>query len=382
VYKRAGKGEQFLTNWASKVLAPFIAIPHIGTSMNFAISTPLKDLSKGIASSVNLDSLPEIQEHLVKSGILAESLVNAFQNNIVFRNGFLAKAGAALGIPKSSEVANAINTFISTPGFSAQRRFYAIVGGCVGYHTAIDAAEQVGKEGLGAKRALVQLRTMGFHQDEIEELMRNGGVLRDAQKQKAIYHYVNDKIFLDRGFSRSVMSGANIWTRLGFMYHGYVSKQAALIYRELKGALQSGDPAHIVQTMTVLGVAFPAIGECLKHAEIFARSGKLNDPNEVDSNMVEAYLDAYSHMGGLGMGASFVRGAFRGRMAEVLLGPYGSVAARTTNDLATAIKSGKLGQHNVKPLERDVLEDTLPLKIGGYVAHHYLPTPKEKKGGK
>jgi hypothetical protein len=250
----------------------------------------------------------------------------------------------------------------------------------MGYHAANYWAEKAFR---GDKLSAIELKDLGLNPDEI---IKRGGQLTREEKIKAIYYFTNNRAFISRPFDRSLTATRNPWTRMLTMFHGYVSSQQRFMRRELQKKLEARDYVGIARYAGTVGLLFPTIAPMLKAAETVARTGSpstaiggmqkdyetLEHPENVAQFSAE-YLDMLSYFGSWGIMHSFIGAAHGDRLALALMGPIAGDAVRTAQDTINfSTKSTKTGKHNIKPLAKDILQQTVP-GVGNIVAHQIFP---------
>jgi hypothetical protein len=250
----------------------------------------------------------------------------------------------------------------------------------MGYHAAQYWAE---KAAQGDKMAGIELKDLGL---DVGEIVKRGGQLTREEKVKAIYHFTNNRAFISRPFDRSLNATRNPWTRMLTMFHGYVSSQQRFMRRELQKKLEGGDYVGIARYAGTIGLMFPTIAPMLKAAEVFARTAnpkqagqglkedyqRLQHPEDL-AQFSSEYLDMLSYFGSWGIMHSFIGAAHGDRLALALMGPIAGDAVRTAQDtINLTTKSTQTGKHNIKPLAKDVLQQTVP-GAGNIIANQLFP---------
>jgi len=368
--------ENFLQNYNATILAPAIAIPHLSNFMNMALTTPLASLAKGMAQVLTPSSYEKSKQVLLQTGILADMSLHAYGDRLAFRNGVISKVASTMTTDeKARSVGFILNKLVHAPGFNAVREWTLVAAGSVGKINAEEMAMKLYQE--GDKRSAVELKEMGIN---AQEVLAQKGQLSPAQLENAIYRYTDNKVFLDNQLSRSFYSGASPLMRMANMFHGFVTREGQLLRSEfMKSMVKSKDPAQIAQFMLVAGVMFPAIGQGVEMLERLGRGQNVDPKNPFGS--VTDYADSYAHMAGFGIWASYARSATRMHLINTIGGPTLNVGGQAVQDLAVpAYKEAVEGKKgNWKPLQRDILEDTLPDNLGKFLAHQYIPTPAEVK---
>ena len=372
VFTKSNKIEQLASQRARIFLAPMIAINHMSTFFNYS-NAPLAAIYKSLAESPDA----EVKNILDASGIFGTQMHHMVADEIASRTGTIA---SKTGRP---EVGNLVRQAFYNPGFNFIRKIQIQAGGILGYHSAIHWGEMITK---GSKRAALELKEMGINP---EEVMKNKGVLTREQLIKAVYNFTDNRAFLNRQLDRSLTATKNPWTRLLTMFHGYVSSQQAFMRRELQKMLDAGDHVGIARYAATVGLLFPAVAPMLKSAEVLARSAspsraiggaeedykKLAHPENTKQFLAE-YLDMLSYFGSWGTLHSFLEASHSDRLALALMGPIAGSTIRTAQDaINAATKETKSGHHNLRPLAKDILQQTVP--IGGNIASNQLFPPKD-----
>jgi hypothetical protein len=157
--------------------------------------------------------------------------------------------------------------------------------------------------------------------------------------------------------------------------------------------IRHNGPVNAVQALTTLGVIFPTVGVGIKTMQMWGRGqfqGSVDQAKddfkklsgqEGLSPMLAEWVDGMSHMAAFGVATDYIRAANRHQLAASAMGPIGNEVANLGQDTITAFKKFDWDDKNksLQPLERDVLEDTIPDNIGKLLAHQILPTKTEEK---
>jgi hypothetical protein len=369
VHEKSNAIERFSSQRARWYLAPMIAVNHMSTFFN-ASNAPLSTIYRGISTMGDR----EVKQLTDAAAVLTSQHFHMLGEDFKNSTGFLA---AKTGMP---EVGRLYGQMFHNPGFSfirnAQLKFFAATG----YHAAIDWAA---KSVQGDKRAILELKEMGINPADV---LKQGGKLTQEQKIKAIYNFTNNRAFVSRPLDRSLTATRSPWTRILTMFHGYVTFQQSFMRRELQKMLDSNDYVGIARYAGTVGLMFPAIAPMLKAAETFARSGspkqteesiendynRLKHPENV-GQFTSEYLDMISYFGAWGVLHSFVTASHGDRLALALMGPIAGDAVRTAQDAINfSTKSTKTGKHNIKPLAKDLLQQTVP-GAGNIIANQVFP---------
>lgn len=375
LYKPPTDTERKAVSWASKVMLPAIAIPHIGTLFNYGLNTPLHDLVRGVASAT-FDN-KSVRQFSADSGVFASTIAEAYAVRHYGERGIIATATG------KSQFGVIVNQLTHQPGFNALRKYTLSIGAATGKLTTERMAREFAAGG-GKDTALgFQLRRFGL---DPREILNQGGVLNADQMRKAIFNYVDNKVFLDNSMHRSFNSSRNGFMRLSNLYHGYVTRQGQLIADVIKNDVlqHKGGLVNAAQAFGMLGIVFPTVGAGLKTLEMYGRGQfQSADPKEDFkkltgqegiSKMLLEYVDDYSHMAAFGVAHSYIQSTARHKLANQILGPIGNEVINLGEDTYGAVAHLK-----PKPLARDIVQDVMPDNLGKIIAHQLLPTAKEEK---
>lgn len=379
VYQRRTHFERLATGYMNTMLAPFIAVSHLSTLGTNFLTVPLADLTKGLAE-IATNGKDAAKQSLLDTGIFNETAMTAYREMLEYRTGKIAQLSG------SPTLGYWLNKAIHAPGFNALRDWTITFAGTAGKHSVEDWAKNATK---GDPLAIRQLQRLGL---DPKAIVARGGQLTNDEMARAIYRFVDQRAFLQSKTGRSFYAQANKWTRMGSMFHQYVSRQAKFMLDEARLANTTAltNPMHFIKTYAALTVAFPAIGSLIEGLEDFTRGQNgLQDTEDRyhklfsgnPGEMVGQYFDFMAHVGGVGILSSYTRGLLRNNLIDTLLGPVGNVAFRGLQDagvfLNQTLKDVGTNKHpNIAPLGRDILEDTLPDNIGKILAHKIFPAHK------
>jgi len=370
VYERTNAIERFASQRARWYLAPMIAVNHMSTFMNPLLSTPLESISKAMGGMGN----GEIKELMDASAVFASQNFHMLSEDILNETGRIA---TKIAMPEAGRLYGQI---FHNPGFNFIRKAQLKASALMGYHAtnywAFKAVE-------GDKSAILELKELGL---DPEEIIKRKGELTREEKIKGMYHFTNNRIFISRPFDRSLNATRNPWTRMLTMFHGYVSSQQRFMRRELQKKFETGDYIGIARFAGTVGLMFPMMAPMLKAAETFARTASpdralqgmqsdykhLTHPQSVAQYGAE-YLDMLSYFGSWGIMHGFITASHGDRLALALMGPIAGDVVRTTQDAVNlTTKSTKTGKHNIKPLAKDLLQQSIPV-AGNIIANQMFP---------
>lgn len=372
VYERQNALEKAVSLRTRIFLAPFVAINHMGTLFNYAWA-PLTAIGKTLGDLSN----PQMAQQVEAAGIFNSLLHSSIDEDLRSSTGFIASK-------TQPRIGRLFGQVFHNPGFSQIRKMQLRVGGILGYHSAQHWAAEAMQ---GDKRAILELREMGI---DVADLQRRGGQLTPDELQSAMFHFTNNRAFINRSMDRSLAGTKNPWMRMLTMFHGYVTSQQQFVRREFQKMLDAGDYAGIARIAGTMGLVFPAVAPLIKSAELMARSASvsqgmsslqqdyetLGHPEDTGKFMSE-YLDLLSYFGTWGTLHSYLNAAHHDRLALAAMGPvYGSGVRAAQDVLNFAFFPGKKGR-NIRPLAEDVLQQTVP-GLGEIAASKLYPSKKKR----
>lgn len=371
--------EKLATKWLNLTALPAILIPHIGTIVNMGLKSDMRDLIPALwQASTNKGG---VKQAVADAGIFSGTVSHAYTARYYGSRGFMAKIGG----DKFGEL---MYNITHQPGFNPMRDWQLAVGGATGKLASERMANQLIQSGGKDKVAIWQLRKMGLVPADI---MAKGGLDPDMQA-RAIYNYVDQRLFLDNTMSRSFYSSANVFTRMGLMYHNYVTRQGRFILSALRDEVAGkGGPVAAAQALATLAIVYPTVGVGIKTLQMYGR-GQFQEATPVKDfkrlsgqegigPMAEELLEGYSHMAAFGVATDYSRAMSRHMLANAAFGPVGNEAANIAQDsYAAVVNIGNDKEwERTKPLARDVVEDSLPDNLGKLITHQLLPTQKEER---
>jgi len=373
-YKYGGKVESKVHHYTMKVIAPGIAIAHIGDFAKLPATVPLGALWKTISR------LPTPQLRMIKdmSGIFLHTQHSIIDNDFKFRTGRISK------LTEMPDVAAAFHKVANQPGFNNLRMFQLSLFGTAGYHTVQQwAADAV----HGVKGAAEELRDVGL---DPASVIRRRGVLTADEIATSMYHFVDNRLFIDRPLDKSRWSRYPAM-RIATMLHGYVTREGRMITHELYKYAKAGDYGRIAQILGTVGVLWPytiapfllSAGTLFRTADpkkAYEQLEKSYDimfhPTRNPKETLATYFTLVGHFGGMGNFISLIHAAANNRLAAALMGPVPGVATGLAEDVVHGIWGTQSGVHNWHPLMRDALRYSVPV-FGGPAANWIFPAQKE-----
>ncbi len=377
-YTRPSDAERMSHRVMDTMLIPFVAVKHIGQLFNPVASSPLPALG---AALLKMDHA-QMEQTIEASGIVASTMWRAMYRDVLGESGKVAEW------TKSPTLGKLMARTIHSPGMTFVRRTQIHFAGSVGFHSAIYWAHNFAES--GSRIAEMRLKEM---QIDPADVLKQGGKLTDEQLIKGVYHFANNREFMNRTIDNSLYQNRDVITRAAFMYHSFVNNQASFIFRELLNMAKVGDYKGIAQFTGTLGLLFPAIAApILGSADVLLRTAS---PAQAETDIKEKYrmmthpsssgefignyFQLISHLGAAGVYFNYINAIKANRLASALTGPLvGAITTDITDIGHAAFMPSKKGGRNLAPLERDVLKQTVPV-FGSALAHRLAPTLAEKK---
>lgn len=351
-----------------------VAFKHISTVGNLA-SIPAPRLVEGMLHM----SDPEFKAFLDSTNILAYTDHDFMDRAMRGGSGTTAKL---TGSPTAGQI---FFKSYHMPFFSfvrsKQLSYAASVGWCASHNWASQALR-------GSKIAIANLKEMGINP---EEVIRQGGKLNEEQLRTGVFHFVNNRFFMDKTVEQALKSNSNMVMRSATMYHTFVNAQSRFLRRELTKMWEAGDYVGLAQFAGTVGVLWPAVAPMMKSVEIYGRT--LNAKQAIDSAKqdyaqlgsgnipatVREYISLMSMYASFGVYTNYIGAAHGNRLAYSLMGPTIGTPFRAGEDVFNMVtRTNSMGKYNAAPVVRDILEDTIPL-AGNILAHQFVKTSAEQK---
>lgn len=375
-YFKQGEKERLAHRVLNMMMIPFVAIPHIGQLFNPVMGSPLSAIGATLLR-MNHD---EMAQTVDAAAISTNTIWQAMYENI------LGETGKVADFTNSPTLGKILGRTVHQPGFHFVRNWQLNLTGAVGFHSAIYWAHNFAES--GSKRAAAELLEMNI---DPADVLKQGGKLTEEQLQKGVFHYVNNRMFFSKSIDNSLWQNRNPFIRSMMMYKSFVNSQMTFMQREFMKMLKAGDLKGLAQYVGTIGILFPAVAPLLSGAEVLARTGSMQQAGgEVQSryermtspsgvgDWAENYIALISHIGAFGIFLNYVNAMRSHRLAATMLGPMGGALTTDAEDSWNAVFSPSVkGGHNVKPIERDLLKQTIPV-FGSELAHQLAPTKKEQ----
>lgn len=377
VYKSPSELERKATAFTYRTVAPWIAIPHLVQFANLGADV-FRNLSKTVISLGDKD----FREALSNYGVTAATQHAIMNEAINWEQGKIAKV---IG----SRPAAIMGKFLYHPGFHPIRLSQLMLGGATGYH----AMERMGEDAVaGHAGAIENLRRLGL---DPQAIISRGGKLEDDEFGKGMYHFVNDRLFIDKTLQRSLRSSSNFYLRNMAMFRTFVTYQSSFIGRELSRLAKTRDFVGMASYGATIGLAFPFIAPFIKAAETYTRTmdwdktktgfegdyRALNPMSDVTPlKRLSRYMELMSYLGGWGIFHSFWKAAEGHRLAQAMSmgNPLLESIGDELQDIYTGAVGTKRGEHHFQPAVRQGLKMTIP-GYGGPIGQKFFPTPGAHK---
>lgn len=379
VYTSPSQFERKATAFTYRTVAPWIVIPHLGQTVNLAA-----DIFRNVGKTVLSLSDKDFRETMANYGVTAATQHSILNETLAWEQGRVSKV---IG----SRPAAILGKFLYNPAFHPMRLSQLMLGGAVGYH----AMEKMGEDAMaGHAGAMENLRRLGL---DPQAIIARGGKLEDDELGKGMYHFVNDRFFIDKTLQRSVRSSSNFYLRNMAMFKTFVTYQSSFIGRELSRLVKTRDFVGLASFGGTVGIAFPFIAPFIKAAETYTRSADWDEtksgfkgdyrglvgPDTTAMHRLGKYTELMGYLGAWGMFHSFWKAAEGHRLADSigsilgghpLLGAIGEEA----QDIYTGAKGTKRGEHHWQPAVRNALKFAVPA-YGGAIGKKFFPTPGARK---
>ena len=374
-YEKPSEAERKAHRVIDTVMLPFLSIKHVGQFFNLPASSPLPAIGKALFQMDHQNMSATVDA----SSIVASTLWSSMYRDILGETGNVAEW------TKSPTVGRILARIIHQPGFTWFRRQQLNMAATVGFHSTIQWAHDFAS--TGSKISEARLREL---QIDPQDVIKQGGKLNEDQLTKGVYHYTNNRMFFSKGLDNSLYQNRNIFTRAGYMYHSFVSSQAAFMRRELLTYAKAGDYKGLAQFAGTMAVLFPNIAPLLAGAEKLLTTGsikqaqdqvkqgysRLYKPSSLP-DWLENYVALISHIGAAGVYFNYINAIKGHRFASALAGPIVGAGTTDVEDIFSAVHGQN--KESAEPLERDALKQLVPV-AGGALAHTLLPTKTEKSG--
>ena len=364
--------ERRIQNVLRVVQLPMVALKHLSTVGNLS-SIPAPWLAKGLLQM----SEPEFRAFRDSTHILTYTDHDFMDRAMRGGTGIVSRL---TGNPTAGQV---FFKSYHMPFFDFVRSKQLSYAASVGWTATQNWARQALK---GSRIAIANLKEIGI---EPEEVIRQNGILNEDQLRKGVFHFVNNRFFLDKTVEQALYSNHDPVMRSATMYHTFVNAQARFLRRELVKMVKARDFVGIAQFAGTIGILWPAVAPMVKSLEVFARtlkpkaaiaSAKQDYSNLGSGNptkMVHTYLDLLSYYAAFGIYTNYIAAAHGDRLGYAIIGPSLGVPLRYASDVTNMVtRTDSAGKHNAAPVVRDTLEDFVPI-AGNVLAHHIAPTQAE-----
>jgi hypothetical protein len=374
--EKAQVAEKLSHKYAMTYLAPLITLAHLNDFYKLPASTPVRALWDQVTSGSNAHR----EQLKMASGIFFHTYHSIMHNDFAYRTGMIAQK---TGLPDAAAL---IHKVFHNPGFNNLRMHQLSVFGSAGYH----ATQHWGVlASQGNRLAMQELKEVGL---DATKIAQRGGQLTDDELTTAIFHFTNNRLFIDKPLDRARLTQASPFMRVGSMFHGYISREGRFLTKELGKLMRHGDFVRLTQFAGTVGVIFPATAPLLMSLQTLVRTASTERTKDTFNTnydkllhpqgfgeFASEYIQLLAHFGAAGAFMQYVHSAENHQLAAAFTGPVPGVAIGTTQD-ALAKPSVKTGETNYHPLERDLLRYfTLPI-FGNWAAEHLVPKGRTSTG--
>lgn len=368
--------ERKMHKYGMTYLAPFITMAHLADFYKLG-TLPATSVFKALTTLGDKD----LQDLKTASGIFFHTMNSIYQNDFEYRTGALARRS---GLPDAAAI---LHKTYHNPLFNNERMLQLSIMGSAAYHSA----QMWGKQALhGNARAIEELKEMHLN---VNKIVDQGGELTEDELKQAIWHFTNNRLFIDKPMDRSRLAQKGPFMRVSSMFHGYITKEGSWLSRELMKLGRTNDYVGLAQFAGTVGIAFPMSAPLLLGLQTLVRTaspekakkevdedyGSMFEPKGMEDFSLN-YLKLLAHFGAAGAFMQYVHAADNYKLAANLAGPVPGVAIGTAEDIVHGVKGTKSGEHNWRPTQRDFLRYmTLPI-FGNWVAEHEIPKGRQSGG--
>lgn len=362
-YHRTIPLEHSIATYFSRFQIPALAINHIGLAgANMIQSEPLTDLAKGLYQILKPGGYQATKQMLLDSGIYGDELIRTFRDLYNYKHGIMNKLGSKIGVPNLGEI---LGKAYNHPGFNWVRDTALTLQGVT---TKLSTERFARMAMTGDRLAELRLEQRGLDPDLIR---KQGGTLTQDQLERAIYRGVDNSQFLRSDRMRGYYGQHDTFTRLGTLYHNFVTRQAVFLGREIKTAWVSRNTMQIAKTMAMLTVGYPTVGAITQGLMDLTRGNngyentkeRVHTLLDVKDHLAKSalqYLDFYAHAAAFGITVDYLHGAIHHELANSFLGPIYGTAVTDAEDLMKTGYDAILGKgKNVKTDAEQIGRDAL-----------------------
>lgn len=375
-YKHPGKIENNVRGVMAKVQLTMVALKHMSSIGNLA----------SIPAPWHVASMLRMSDPAFKAFRDATNIL-AYTDHDFMTRSMTGGSGITAGLTGSPTAGQIFFKSYHMPFFDYVRSKQLSYATSVGWTASHNWAKMLMG---GSKIAFENLKEMGI---DPREVIKQNGVLTSEQLEKGVFHFVNNRFFMDKTIEQSLSANSNMIFRSATMYHTFVNAQQRFLRRELSKMWRSRDYVGLAQFAGTLGVLWPAVAPMVHGLEIFGRT--LNprlaagatqqdyaDLSPTDMpKAAHTYINMLSYYASFGIYTNYIAAAHGSRLAYSVIGPGIGVPLRAGEDTLNMLtRSDSMGKHNAAPFVRDMLEDLVPL-AGNVAAHAIAPTAKEEKVG-
>ncbi|HEY4799157.1 MAG TPA: hypothetical protein VII99_08800 [Bacteroidia bacterium] len=373
-FEKGGMYEKIGHKYVMNNITPWIGIVHIGDLMKLPANLPARVLWKTLTTF----NEPQLKDMVMRSGALTHTILEIVDADFRFRTSALAD------VTKMPDAAALIHKMWHQPGFNNLRKLQINIMGAAAYHAMQEWSQQALR---GNEWAIENLKEVEV---DINDLIRRNGVLTQDEMLNGMYHYTDNRLYIDRPLDRTKYAGKSPFFRTALMLHGYARKEGIYIGRELHKMIRTGEGMKVAQFAAVVAGVYPFVtAPLLRSLGVLARTAdpkaayddytgtyhRLSHPGGAGNFALE-YATLLAHFGGMGNFMNMLHAAHAHKLAYQMAGPFPGVVYNIGDDLLNAAQTELTSPPGKKKdytqFYRDILRYSIPV-LGSQAAHWLLP---------
>ena len=237
------------------------------------------------------------------------------------------------------------------PGFTPVRQYqmaHAAIAGVTAFKDMVDEYMR-----SPSKYAEMQLRQLGTDPAELVNAHRTGGqALQDfmaSAEERAAFRSVDETFHITRGLKSPPSWETNEVMRYATLYKTFQFRASKFTRDQLWKTLKTGNPVELMKKLAIFGTIYPIVGEMIQTLQnltayktdesfkdnIFDRRNILHITG---NKYADEIINAYSHVGALGITFSLIRAAHYRHASDWIAGPVAGLAGDVLTSGEAALK--------------------------------------------
>lgn len=291
-YHGVEEGEHLVKNILNVGFLSKIVIPHFGQPLYTLLNTGAKTWLEAFAAIAHD---PQAAYKMAeRTGALFEEQYRALQDMAAGKDTVWHKV-------------------IHMPLFQKTREWQIVHAAIAGKYAAEDAFS------ASSKFADIQLKMLGI--DPLAARAR--GYLTEDEKLTAGFKSADETFFIERGLKTPTMWEATATSRMLTLYKSFSFRAQKFLKDALKRS--ASDPAEFAKRLVILGTVFPVVGEMVQGlyniSDAKSPFNRDNIAKPTGNAITDEVINAYSHVGALGITYNLYRALMYGRTSDWLAGP-------------------------------------------------------------